>query len=86
MTSIGNGRRKGGMKQFVAGSNTRKDLSAYRHKIMVCSGNEAEKDIGAWRRPFGLLGGNGNKRYAVRPVIRIVMWRLPFDEEPTTGV
>ena len=44
------------------------DYGAFRH--------EAEKDIEAWKRTVGLLSGSGNKRYAVRPAMRVVMWSV----------
>ena len=76
MTSIGTGRGKGGMKQIVAGSENRKDLSAYRHKITARSGMKRRRTSRRGNVPSGLLGGSGNKRYAVRPAMRIVMWSV----------
>lgn len=76
MTSIGNGRGKGGMKQIVAGSENRKDQSAYRHKITVRSGMKRRRTSRRGNVPSGLLSGSGNKRYAVRPAIRVVMWSV----------
>ena len=76
MTSIGNGRGKGGMKQIVAGSENRKDLSAYRHKITARAGMKRRRTSRRGNVPSDLLSGNGNKRYAVRPAMRVVMWSV----------
>lgn len=38
MTSIENGRGKGEVKQIVAGSGIRNDLSAYWHEVTARSG------------------------------------------------
>ena len=76
MTSIGNGRGKGGIKQIVAGSESRKDQSAYRHKITVRSGMKRRRTSRRGNVPSGLLSGSGNKRYAVRPAMRVVMWSV----------
>lgn len=76
MTSIGNGRGKGGMKQIVAGSENRKDLSAYRHKITARAGMKRRRTSRRGNVPSGLLSGSDNKRYAVRPAMRVVMWSV----------
>ena len=76
MTSIGNGRGKGGMKQIVAGSENRKALSTYRHKITARSGMKRRRTSRRGNVPSGLLSGSGNKRYAVRPAMRVVVWSV----------
>ncbi len=76
MTSIGNGRGKGGIKQIVAGSENRNDQSAYRHKITARSSMKRRRTSRRGNVPSGLLSGSGNKRYAVRPAMRVVMWSV----------
>lgn len=76
MTSIGNGRGKGGMKQIVAGSENRKDQSAYRHKITARSGMKWRETSRRGNVLADLLGGSGNKRYAGRAAMRVVMWSV----------
>lgn len=76
MTSKGNGRGKGGMKQIVAGLENRNDQSAYRHKITARSGMKRRRTSRCGNVPSDLLSGSGNKRYAVRPAMRVVMWSV----------